>query len=68
MAGAGGRIRGVFIGIDRYQAPEINELRYAERDARSRSRHRVPPSQPGHGEAAALAWCQVVLFCWSGVA
>jgi ATP-dependent DNA helicase len=29
------RIRGVFIGIDRYQSPEINELRYAERDARA---------------------------------
>jgi hypothetical protein len=27
------RIRGAFIGIDRYEAPEINELRYAERDA-----------------------------------
>src|SRR6516164_921679 len=26
-------------------------------------------AQPArHGEAAALAWCQVVLFCWSGVA
>jgi replicative superfamily II helicase len=29
------RVRGVFIGIDRYAAPEISELRYAERDARA---------------------------------
>ena len=35
MAAADRQIRGVFIGIDRYQAPEINELRYAERDARA---------------------------------
>src|SRR6266496_218753 len=35
MAVADRQIRGVFIGIDRYQAPEINELRYAERDARA---------------------------------
>lgn len=35
MAEAGRGIRGVFIGIDRYESPEINELRYAERDARA---------------------------------
>src|SRR6266516_7471640 len=35
MAAGDRQIRGVFIGIDRYQAPEINELRYAERDARA---------------------------------
>ena len=29
------RVRGVFIGIDRYQSPDINELRFAERDARA---------------------------------
>ena len=29
------RIRGVFIGIDRYQSSAISELRYAERDARA---------------------------------
>ncbi len=29
------RVRGTFIGIDRYAAPEISELRYAERDARA---------------------------------
>jgi hypothetical protein len=28
-------VRGVFIGIDRYQSPDINELRFAERDARA---------------------------------
>jgi ATP-dependent DNA helicase len=29
------RVRGVFIGIDRYQSPDINELRFAERDVRA---------------------------------
>src|ERR1700733_4454875 len=29
------RLRGVFIGIDRYQSPDISELRFAERDARA---------------------------------
>lgn len=29
------RIRGAFIGIDRYRSPQIAELRYAERDARA---------------------------------
>jgi ATP-dependent DNA helicase len=29
------RVRGVFIGIDRYHSPDINELRFAERDARA---------------------------------
>lgn len=27
------RVRGVFVGIDRYQSPDVNELRFAERDA-----------------------------------
>jgi helicase len=35
MAKMSRRIRGAFIGIDRYQSPQINELRYAERDARA---------------------------------
>jgi hypothetical protein len=34
MAADDRKIRGVFIGIDSYQAPEINELGCAERDAR----------------------------------
>jgi helicase len=29
------RVRGVFIGINRYRSVDINELRYAERDARA---------------------------------
>ena len=35
MAKTSRHIRGAFIGLDRYQSPEINELRYAERDARA---------------------------------
>jgi replicative superfamily II helicase len=35
MSNASRRIRGVFIGIDRYRSPEISELRYAQRDARA---------------------------------
>jgi helicase len=33
--GGSRRIRGVFIGVDRYSSPDISELRYAERDARA---------------------------------
>ena len=29
------RVRGVFVGIDQYESADINELRYAERDARA---------------------------------
>lgn len=28
-------VRGVFVGIDRYQYPDVSELRFAERDARA---------------------------------
>ena len=35
MSTSSRNIRGVFIGVDRYQSPDISELRYAEQDARA---------------------------------